>query len=197
MIRDGMKFKNGVITIGRELSELDKFTLDFIKVLNRLNIKYVLISGYVSILLGRSRSSEDIDIIIEELEKEFIDRFKDELKKNDFYCLNADDDTIYDYLSKKTPVRFAKENNVIPNMEMKFPKDKIDNISMDRRIKVVLNDEEIYISQLDLQIAFKEEILKSPKDMEDAKHIREVAKDNIDDSEIERYKEMLHGMEGR
>ena len=51
------------IKIDRELSELDIFTLDFINVLKKYT-KYVLVSGYVSILLGRSRASEDIDVII-------------------------------------------------------------------------------------------------------------------------------------
>ena len=45
------------------LSELDKLVLDFVRVLEK-HVDYVLISGYVSILLGRTRITEDIDIFI-------------------------------------------------------------------------------------------------------------------------------------
>lgn len=54
---------NKTIKIDRELSELDVFTIDFIKILKNYS-DYVIVSGYVSILLGRARSSEDIDVII-------------------------------------------------------------------------------------------------------------------------------------
>ena len=42
-------------------------------------------------------------------------------------------------------------------------------------------------------MAVKEEVLQSPKDIEDADHIREVAKGYLDDDLIQKYKEKLHG----
>ena len=57
-----MKFiSNSIIELDRELSDLDKFTLNFVRILSKY-AKYVVVSGYVSILFGRARSSEDIDI---------------------------------------------------------------------------------------------------------------------------------------
>ena len=59
-----MKFINKTtIEINRELSGLDTLALDFIAILQK-HTEYVLVSGYVAILLGRARASEDIDIII-------------------------------------------------------------------------------------------------------------------------------------
>ena len=58
-----MEFTDGAIRIDRELSEFDRFTLDFIRVL-RKHTRYVVVGGYVSIVLGRARASEDIDVII-------------------------------------------------------------------------------------------------------------------------------------
>ena len=55
-----IEFKGNKIKFNKELNELDKFVLKFVAVLERLKIKYVLISGYVAILFGRSRSSENI-----------------------------------------------------------------------------------------------------------------------------------------
>ncbi|MEF8849138.1 MAG: hypothetical protein V5A68_08425 [Candidatus Thermoplasmatota archaeon] len=51
------------IVINRELSDLDKFTIDFINVLKK-HTKYVIVSGYVSILLGMARASEYVDFQI-------------------------------------------------------------------------------------------------------------------------------------
>ena len=55
------------IKIDRELSDLDNFTLDFVKTLEK-HANYVLVSGYVSILLGRARVSEDVDVIIQKID---------------------------------------------------------------------------------------------------------------------------------
>ncbi|HLD41949.1 MAG TPA: hypothetical protein VJB06_02850 [archaeon] len=55
-------------------NELDKFVLDFIKILEK-HAKYVIVSGYVAILFGRSRGTEDIDMFIGRLAKEKVGVF--------------------------------------------------------------------------------------------------------------------------
>jgi hypothetical protein len=68
----------------------------------------VLVSGYVSILLGRARASEDVDVIIQKIDFSTFQDLYHELKKNNYYCLNADEDTIiYYYLSDNLAVKFA------------------------------------------------------------------------------------------
>ncbi len=189
-----MKFiDKRTIEINRELSELDKFTLDFVKILKKY-ANYVLVSGYVSILLGRARVSEDVDVIIQKIDFSTFQALYKELKKNNYYCLNAEkDSTIYDYLSDNLPVRFAKKDKTIPNVELKWVKHKFDKLSVEDTIDVKLSKGDLKISHLELQIAFKEEILKSPKDIDDANHIKEVAKEYLDNELIKKYKEMLRG----
>lgn len=51
-----------IIVLDRELNELDSLVLEFIKCLQS---RYVIVAGYVAILLGRSRTTDDIDIIVE------------------------------------------------------------------------------------------------------------------------------------
>ena len=51
--------------IDRETTDLDMFVMDFVDLLHEAKINYVIVSGYVSILFGRSRLSEDIDVILE------------------------------------------------------------------------------------------------------------------------------------
>lgn len=187
-----MRFiSNNIIEIDRELSDLDLFTLDFVKILRKYT-DYVIVSGYVSILLGRARSSEDVDIIIPRLNSiKFMQLLKG-IKESDFYCLNSEDDNdIYDYLNDNIAVRFAKNKVVIPNMELKFAKNNVDELTLNKTIKVKLGNDEIIISNLELQIAFKEAVLKSPKDIEDARHIRAVAEGHLDIGLIEKYEAML------
>lgn len=43
------------------------------------------------------------------------------------------------------------------------------------------------------QIVFKEEVLKSPKDLDDAMHIKDVAKGYLDNKLFQKYKVMLRG----
>jgi len=180
------------IEIDRELSDLDKFTLDFVKILEK-HTKYVIVSGYVSILLGRARTSEDVDIIIPRMDaNKFFLLFK-ELKKQDFYCLNAErKKSVFEYIDEHFAVRFAKKGKVIPNIELKFAKTRFDEISLEKTMAVKLDGVELVISHLELQIAFKEQVLKSPKDVEDANHIRTIAKGHLDISLIKKYEAMLH-----
>ena len=54
---------HSIIYTNKVLNELDKFTIEFISILEKYT-PYVIVSGYVSILLGRSRASEDVDLLI-------------------------------------------------------------------------------------------------------------------------------------
>lgn len=181
------------IEIDRELSDLDKFTIEFITILKK-HIDYVIVSGYVAILLGRSRASEDVDVIIPKITFSDFKRLYKNLKENDFYCLNAEDEEIvYSYLEENLAIRFAKLDTIIPNVELKWIKNDFDKIALKKTIDVTIRDKIICISHLELQIAFKEVILKSPKDLEDALHLRSVAKEYLDFGLIQEYKERLHG----
>ena len=189
-----MKFiDKKTIEIDRELSDLDKFTIDFTNILKE-HLNYVIVSGYVAILLGRARASEDVDIIIPRTNFETFEKLYSDIKKRDFYCLNAEEDkTIYSYLEDNLAVRFARIDTMIPNIELKWTKNDFDKTALEKTIDVRIRNETLSISHLELQIAFKEEILKSPKDLEDAQHIKDVAKEYLDNKLIQKYKEMLHG----
>ena len=75
----------------------------------------------------------------------------------------------------KSSIRFALEPKVSPNFEIKFSKDSYDDMALKNPLIMKLGHEELKTSFLELQITFKEEVLKSNKDIEDANHIRLVA----------------------
>lgn len=187
-----MKFINkNAIKLDKVINELDKFVLDFIKILEK-HTDYVIISGYVSILLGRSRSTEDVDMFVKPLDKQaFLGLYK-ELVKNGFWCLNAESiEEVYSYLKDGLAVRFAKKDQTIPNFEVKFTRKPLDLGAFDGRITVQTGIGEIKISSLERQIAFKRYYLKSDKDLEDAAHIEKLFNGKLDKALIQTYKNLI------
>jgi len=168
------------IRLVKELNDLDKLVIDFVRILDRNKVKYVLVSGYVSILFGRSRSSEDIDIIVKKLPKRrFAVLWEDLLKY--FECLVPDNfESAYDkYLMKQTSIRFSRKDQPIPNIEFMFPKaEDLDNWVLKNGKQVRLNRQILKISPIELQIAYKL-FLGSGKDIEDARHLYQLFKENL------------------
>lgn len=64
-----LTYEHGNITMeDKVITALDTFVLDFIRILERYT-DYVLVNGYVTILLGRARGTEDIDTLIPPMDK--------------------------------------------------------------------------------------------------------------------------------
>lgn len=173
---------------------LDKFAEDFCRIIDKY-AKYIVCSGFVAISHGRSRGTEDIDMIVEKLSKEKFIELHNELVINEFVCIQSDNaEDIYSrYLDKGDSVRYVwnKEGYFPPEMEIKFAKDELDLEQLKTRTKLPLTGLDIYFSSIEDNIAFKEEWLKSDKDMEDAKHLRIIYEDSIDENKINNIKEKI------
>lgn len=178
------------IKLDRELSELDKIVLKFVNVLKKY-AGYVLISGYVAILFGRSRGTEDVDFIIEKISKEKFKEFYQDLMSSGFWAISVDDpEELFALLDEeKLGVRFAEKGKVLPNMELKFVKDALDQLALKEKIKVITKEGELYTSKIEMQIAYKRLILKSQKDLEDARHLQKLF--NIPEEKINKFKFLL------
>ena len=170
------------IKLHKELNDLDILATDFAEILNESNVNYVLVSGYVSILFGRSRSSEDIDLIVEKMAFERFHVLWSKILEQ-FDCLVPDNSkSAYEnYLTQNTSIRFAKRGEYLPNIEFMFPKTAgLDNWVLQNAREVLLNDKRIRISPFELQIAYKL-FLGSNKDIEDARHLYKMFKANLDE----------------
>jgi len=177
---------------GKIKTELDRFVFDFVKI---LDVRYVVVSGYVVILFGRSRGTEDIDVLTERFEPAKFEEIFDKLVKNGYYFLNSDDpEKLYEMLDDGLAVRIAKINTVIPNIELKFVRSEIDRFSLENRLKVVIDDESIYIPPPEVQIPYKL-YLGSVRDIEDAVYLWEIFKDYINTYTLHHYMKKL-GVEG-
>ena len=175
----------------REVSDktiLDEFVEDFVKVVER-HCNYIVVSGFVAIAHGRSRGTEDIDMILEKLSLKDFDKLHVDLLKNGFECMQSGDaKVIYDYLINVTSVRYVREGEFLPEMEIKFAKDEIDYYQLATKVKLPLSGLDIWFSSIEMNIAFKEEYLKSDKDLEDARHLRIIYKDKFSEEEVNKIK---------
>ena len=178
--------------MSREIKDrtiLDKFAEDFVCVVQKYT-KYIIVSGFVVIAHGRSRGTEDIDMIIERVDKNVFTKMHHELEGAGFECIQSNDSKVIynDYLKDNYSVRYVRKGILLPEMELKFSKDRLDDYQIETRKKLPLTGLDLYFSSVEMNIAFKEEFLKSEKDIEDAQHLRAIYTDSLDEEEIEKIK---------
>ena len=64
----GIELRNGTLVVGREPNRFDELAIGFTGILDRFDIEHVYVAGYVSILAGRARSTEEVDVLIERVD---------------------------------------------------------------------------------------------------------------------------------
>ncbi|MEK6946166.1 MAG: hypothetical protein AABX32_01025 [Nanoarchaeota archaeon] len=187
--KKGYLLEKDTIAIQRDLTELDLFAKKFLDTLKR-HTDYLVVSGFVSICTGRTRGTEDIDILIPAMgEKKFNALFK-ELEKNNFWCYQGDDPgKVYEYMENLNSIRFAKTNEIFPNIELvpfnQTKKAKFFEFSHPQKIKI--RDFEFKIPPLEFEILYKEIILRGKKDIEDAKHLRIFFSEIVSEKKFKEY----------
>ncbi len=187
-----IEYSRGRIVLNRQLSGLDKFVIDFCKILEKHEIGYVIVSGYLSIVFGRSRYTEDVDMIVEQISYEKFRSFWNDVSR-DFECINTDnpEEAYNHFLKKYSAVRFSRVGSVFPNMEVKIGTTKDDLYSLSNSIELVLSDNKLIISQIEFHIAYKF-YLGSEKDLEDAKFVYKLLEEHIDKNLLLRHLDKLN-----
>ncbi len=183
-----------IVINGKVVTRLDRFVLDFVSAIED-RAEYVVVSGYLAILLGRPRGTEDVDMIFEYLERGEFQSLHDHVKGQGFEFINPEDvDGLYEMLTDGFAIRAAREGSVIPNIEMKFPKDDFDRFSLSNRMKAVFDDRSLFISPIEMQIAYKL-WLSSEKDIEDALYLWGIFKEYLN---MDRLRNLMRemGVEG-
>jgi hypothetical protein len=173
---------------------LNNFCLKFCRILSK-HVEYIVVSGFVAIASGRTRGTEDIDIIIRKMSSDDFRKLHKDLIKEGFVCIQSfQADEIFNYFKDKLSVRYCLKNQPVPQIELKFEKDKLDDYQFKTKEKLPLTDLDVWFSSVNMNVAFKEELLKSPKDMEDARYLRLIYKEKIKEREIEKIKKMMKEM---
>ncbi len=185
--------KKRQIKLNKILNELDKFTIDFVKVLEK-HSEYVIVSGYVSILLGRSRASEDVDLLIPQMSFPNFLKLFDDLISRGYECANTSDPNEAFEMWGEHAIRFYKENP-LPNIEFKKITNEIQKKALAEKISVIIRENKLFISPLELQIAYKLSIMSkgsieeisSDKDFEDAKHLYDIFLEELNREELLKF----------
>ncbi len=186
------------IRIDKVLNVIDRFVIDFVSILER-HTKYVIVSGYVAILLGRSRSTEDIDLLIPDMDFQSFKKLFNKFVEMGYECANTSlYEEAYDMWGAFA-IRFFKKGYPIPNIEFKKIKTDLDKYSFENRIRVIIGDIILYISPLELQIAYKlflakegsDEEISSDKDIEDAKHLYKNFREKLNKFEFDLFIDKL------
>ncbi|MDL0129228.1 hypothetical protein [Halobacterium salinarum] len=187
-----MELSDGTLTVSRELSELDKDVLEFIRILDACKVDYVIVSGYVAILTGRSRSTEDIDVILESLSETETEQLVTELKDHGYWGMAMPLDEMYPMLNEGSRIRIAEEGEMYPNFETWFVSNDVEREALSNPLTVTFDEGQIEISPLELQIAYKLRLAQaadslSGKDFEDALHLYLTFEERFNTEQLETY----------
>lgn len=185
-----MRFEDEAIIIEKDPNDLDELVLDVTSVLDDLEIEYAVVSGYFAVLLGRSRATEDIDVIVDSFSQETAEELATCLREAGYWGSAMPLDSLYQMLSEGSVVRVAEDGHRVPNVELKFPSDEYDRASLENTISVRLNDRELQAGELELQIAYKL-YLGSEKDLEDALYVYKLTEQTINTQKLEEYARRL------
>lgn len=172
----------------------DTIAFSFARVLEESRVGYVVVAGYVAILFGRGRRSDDIDFIVEDVgESGFVElcrRAREAgfaLMQGDIWSENSVKTLYRRYLAEGYSVRFMYRDIVLPNIELKLARTGAHRYALTHAIEVVVNDRStIRVSPIELQIAYKLQ-LGSEKDVGDAVFLYTLFRDYIDSGELEKW----------
>lgn len=180
-----------IVMTGKIMTALDEFVLGFLKILEKYT-DYVIVSGYVVVLFGRARGTEDVDILTRHMEKPLFDSLYHDLTEEGYYFLNPEEaEGLYEMLEEKLGIRIAEEDTIIPNIELKFLKDDFDKYSIEKRVEVTIGENRLFVSPPELQIPYKL-YLGSDKDIEDALYLWKILGEGIDRRVLNQFLKALH-----
>jgi len=168
--------------------------LNFVKVLEDAGIDYVVVAGYVAILFGRARRSDDVVFILEDPGEEGFIGLCSRAREAGFTLMQADiesEDSVRrayrEYLAEGYGVRFMYRDLIVPNVEAKLARSSIYRYALDHSLRVVVNGEHAArVSPLELQIAFKLR-LGSEKDVGDAVFLYTLFRETISLEELQAW----------
>jgi hypothetical protein len=157
------------------LSEDDRIAMLFAETLNELGVRYSVIAGYVAILFGRARRSDDIDFITYPLAEDEFLKFCLLLRDRGFKLVQGDIGSessirkVYEgYLERGFSIRFTYGDLILPNIWFKTARSPLQYYGIDNSLTVIVNKKHlIKIAPLELQISYKL-YLGSEKDLGDA-----------------------------
>jgi hypothetical protein len=185
-----VEFTDDAVSIDKPLNDLDRLILEVTGVLEDTSVRYAVVSGYVAVLFGRARATEDIDVIVERFDSETASELTAALEDAGYWGSAMSLEACYQTLEDELPFRIAQQDHRVPNVELKFPTDEYDRASLANTITATLPEGSFAVGELELQIAYKLH-MGTQKDREDAVYLYEVTEGTLNHSALERYVQAL------
>lgn len=182
----GIELRNGTLIVQREPNRLDELASTFSAFLDRFDIEHVYIAGYVSILAGRARSTEDVDVLIEGVNAETADDLAATLGEEGFWGPAMPLTSMYEMLEHGDNLWVAPQDQITPHLEVKFASDEFDHASLENAMSARIGGKTIPIGPLELQIAYKLS-LGTRTDIEDAVHLYTLFEESLSVARLEEW----------
>lgn len=181
----GIELRDGTLVVDRDPNELDELAVQFSTILDDVGVQHVFVSGYVAILAGRSRSTEDIDVLLERVGSDTVDRLVDRLERAGMWGPAMPLHRMAEMLEDN--IWIARDGEMVPHLEAKFVDDEYDRTSLQNHITARISgiETELPIGPLELRIAYKL-YLGTRTDFEDAVHIYLTFEETLSTSKLER-----------
>lgn len=166
------------IEVESDITELDKLAWELISRLNNY-ADYVIVSGYIAILLGMERPTQDVDIVIRGFRSkpEFKNFFKS-LKGLGWETIPSNLDELY-FLLEERNEKIDIFTNKQWYFDFKKAKDKWGILSLENPLMVKKGKYSFKIAPPEIQIPYKI-WLGSDKDLKDAAYLYERLKPIVD-----------------
>ena len=184
----GIDLVDGTLHVDRQPNALDELAIRFTTILDDLGIDHVYVSGYVAILTGRSRATEDIDVLLERIDDETITALVGRLKNEGFWGPAMPLDRMAELL--EDAIWVADNGEAVPHLEVTFVGDRFDRASLRNRLTATIDGATLPIGPLELQIAYKL-WMGSQTDFEDALHLFGLFEESLSTADLECWVETL------
>lgn len=186
----GVELRDGDLVVERAPNALDDLAIDFSTVLAERGVDHVFVAGYIAILTGRPRATDDVVVLIEPLSEGEIDDLVTAMRESGFWGPAMPLDAMYENLDAGTNIWVAPDDQVTPHVEVKFVDDEFDVASLENAITAHVGGASIPVGPLELQIAYKL-YLGGQKDLEDAAHLYVLFGESLRQSTLEQWVERL------
>jgi len=126
------------------MNEIDDILARLEVVFTKSELKYVIVGGLAAILIGKPRTTLDIDLIIEN-DPEKIQIFFDELKENDFDVM---DDQVQLALNENTNISVFDKRSIL-RLDIKTPRNKLDFGVLNESVQIEQNNIKIFVAPVE------------------------------------------------
>lgn len=191
----GVALTDEGLVVDRPSNRLDELAIGFSEILSRQGIDHAFVAGYVAILTGRPRSTDDIDVFIERCSEARIEELVEQLDAEGYWGPAMPLSEMHATLSEGTNIWIAPESEMTPHLEVKFPGDRFDRASLENAISAHIGDRTIPIGPIELAVAYKLR-LGTRKDLEDAAHLYTLFEETLTTARLESWVDAL-GVEPR